>query len=751
MRLKKRIDKIFILVTLCAVILGGCAGEKTKPPYFKDIYESSIKNGKVETEEVAKDKEHQDISSDDTKSKSPEAIKPVVKLITIPNPLKRETVIAVSKDKARRDTKQAPEEESKPIEISTQAAAGDVQVVVENMPLYDFTNMVFGEILKLNYTISEDVSKSRERITLNMNRKMTGKEFFPFVVDLLRKNNLDISEENGMVYARRKDQQTVSGVQSSEIYVGSFPPGLSPQKRITLIVSTNYVAASQILQVIRQLQLMSSDIKAEVLAGTQTLVLNGTVTALSRVVGLFDELDRFSFINHDFNLVYFDYINVMDFNKKMREVLSSLGIPLAKSTSDIGLLTIPFEKINALLVVSPRKEWLDLLLFWKDKLDAVESMGEEMQMFVYHPKNRAANELVDILKAVSGGSSSAAPTSAETSATPTALAARNAQKNAAAAAAAAAGVTSIPTKGGFSAILDKGRNGVIVSASPSNYKLIRNILVQLDTPPRQVLIEATIMEVTLNDQFQFGVEWFIKHSLSTSGAGSYDGTISTLGGLGLGGAGLNYAISKIGGDFQANLNMYAKKNLINVISTPHIVMLDGKEATINVGTEVPIVTSETSAADLSGSSTSSSGTTTPSIMRNVQYRNTGVILRVKPVINSDGALTIDVSQELSEAQNNTVSSIDSPLILNRSINTTLAVNSGETVLLGGLISSNKSTGESKVPFFGDIPLIGHLFKTQSVGTAKTELIVEITPYILNDLDQLNEITKKFRDTMFTNQ
>jgi general secretion pathway protein D len=176
-------------------------------------------------------------------------------------------------------------------------------------------------------------------------------------------------------------------------------------------------------------------------------------------------------------------------------------------------------------------------------------------------------------------------------------------------------------------------------------------------------------------------------------------------------------------------------------------MLDGMEASITVGTEVPVVTSEVTASDLA-SSTATNGTTTPSIMRNVQYRNTGVILRVKPVINSEGAMTIEISQELSEAQNNTVSNIDSPLILNRSIHTTLAVKSGETVLLGGLISSNKSTGETKVPFFGDFPLFGHLFKTESTGNTKTELIVQITPYILNDLDQLEYISKKFRDTMF---
>lgn len=729
---------LLVLLILTTLILGGCAGKaKTAPPYFKDIYESSLPKESVEAKEHPSEKQPGK-PSDVGKPEQPEVKKPVVRIIAIPNPLKRETVKAEAEKEYKPKSQQASEEEmQKPLELSVQAAAGEVQVVVENMPLYDFANLAFGEILKINYTIAEDVNASSEKITLNMNRKMAGKDFFPFAVDLLRKNNLDIRDENGMIYVRRKSQQTsqYTGAPSSEIYVGSIPPDLSPQKRITLIVATSYVPASQILQVVRQLQYLSSDIKAETLPGTQALALSGTVGALNKIAGLFDQLDRTSFADRDFNLIYFDYINVIDFDKKMKEVLPALGIPIGKNTTDVGLLTIPFEKINGLLVISSRKEWFDVLLSWKDKLDAVESMGDALQIFVYRPKNRPAAELVDVLKAVSsGGPLPAAP------ATTT-----NMQRTTAPPMSGAAG-DAVPGKG-FSAILDKGRNAVIVSSSPANYKLIRNILIQLDTPPRQILIEATIMEVTLTDKLQYGMEWFLQHSINTSNAGNYEGTLSTLGGLALGATGLNYAITKLPGDFRANINMYANKNLINIISTPHIAMLDGMEASITVGTEVPVVTSEVTASDLA-STTSTSGTVTPSIMRNVQYRNTGVILRVKPVINSEGAMTIEISQELSEAQNNTVSSIDSPLILNRSIHTTLAVKSGETVLLGGLISSNKSTGESKVPFFGDIPLIGHLFKTESTGNTKTELIVQITPYILNDLDQLEYITKKFSDTLF---
>lgn len=736
----------FVLLALFTLILGGCA-VKAQPsgPYFKDIYESSTPKERVSVGGLPENESGTSLGTGDKNSFS-KVEKVVVKIISIPNPLKRETVKAEAEKVDKPNSQQTPEEEQqKPLELSVQAAAGEVQVVVENMPLYEFANLAFGEILKINYTIAEDVNASKEKISLNMNRKMTGKDFFPFAVDLLRKNNLDIRDENGVIYVKRKDKQSTqsTAVRSSEIYVGSIPPELSPKKNITLIISTSFVPASQILQVVKQLQLMSSDVKAEGLPASQALALSGTVASLIRIVGLFDQLDRTTFIDKEFNLLYFEYINILEFDKKMKEVLPALGIPIAKTPIEAGLLTIPFEKINALLVISPRKEWFDVILSWKDKLDAVESMGDEMQMFVYKPKNRSADELVEVLKSVSaGGVIPSGTTSGALKTQPPPASTTNAATPAAAAPAS----TVAPGKG-FSAILDKGRNSVIVSSTPANFKLIRNILVQLDTPPRQVLIEATIMEVTLNDQLQYGMEWFIKNSAS-NGAGNFESSLSTLGGLALGGTGLNYAVTKLPGDFQAKINMFAKKNLINVISTPHIAMLDGKSATITVGTEVPVVTSEVTASDISTTSGTKSGTTTPSIMRNVQYRSTGVILRVKPVINSEGALTIEINQELSEAQNNTVSSIDSPLILNRSISTTLAAKSGETVLLGGLISSNKSTGESKVPILGDIPYLGSLFKTESTGTAKTELIVQITPYILNDLDQLEYITKKFKDTLF---
>ena len=718
---------------LIAALLCSCTPPAASPPYFKDIYQSTRKTAQPEPEAAGQ------AGAEGKEQSAAAAKKPLVRIVALPNYLTTETVTAAAekggvplppKGAAEQPAAEVP---PKPLTLNARAAAGDVQISVENMPIYEFVNLAFGEVLKLNYVVAPDVQSSVERITMNMGIKIPSKEFFPIVVDLLRKNNLVIEEENGVLAVSRKPQPAPAAMASApgtdDLYIGNTVPQLPPQKRIVFIYTSHNLQAGQIMQLVRQMQMLNGDIRVDYMMNNQSVALFGTAVAVEKTVNLLNQLDRPTFARRDINLIYFDYMNVVDFDKKLKEVLPAFGVPIARGLTENGLMTIPLDKINALLVLTQKKEWLDLLLTWKEKLDAVDSLGDEPQMFIYQPKNRPAEDLVDVLKSVANGGATPAPA--------TVLGQGGRQVAAPRIETPSPQISSAALPGKFSAILDKGRNAVIVTATPANFKLIRNTLIQLDTPPRQVLIEATIMEVTLTDNLQYGVEWFLQHN-----AGNFQGSLTTLGGLALGGSGLNFAVSKLTGDIQAKINMYGNKSLINIISTPHIAMLDGKEASINVGTEVPIVTAESSASDIGSSST------TPSILRSVQYRNTGTILRVKPIINSDGALTLDVSQELSEAQTNSVSSIDSPLILNRSIRTTLLCKSGETVLLGGLISTNKSTGESKVPILGDLPLIGHLFKTNSKGLTKTELLIQITPYILNDLEQLDEITKKFKENVF---
>jgi general secretion pathway protein D len=182
------------------------------------------------------------------------------------------------------------------------------------------------------------------------------------------------------------------------------------------------------------------------------------------------------------------------------------------------------------------------------------------------------------------------------------------------------------------------------------------------------------------------------------------------------------------------VNALAQDSQLTIVSRPKMLILNNETGNINVGTQVPVVTSEVSAAD----------TPQGSINRNISYRTTGVTLGVTPTVNSQGVVTMKIAINLSEAQINDTSNIDSPMIVNRTLGTVAVVHSGDTILIGGLISSNYSQGDSGVPWIKDTPVLGTLFKTQSDKVKKTELIMLIRPTIIHSAAHMRAETRKFK-------
>ena len=174
------------------------------------------------------------------------------------------------------------------------------------------------------------------------------------------------------------------------------------------------------------------------------------------------------------------------------------------------------------------------------------------------------------------------------------------------------------------------------------------------------------------------------------------------------------------------------KDIAMIAGDVRVAVRDGKAASIIVGTEAPVTTSEATSPYIQAEGTSG-------IIRSIQYRSTGVSLQVTPSVHAKGVVTLEITQEVSEAQANTTSDISSPIILNRTITTEVVAADGQTVLLGGLIKENKSETVTKIPFFGSIPIIGHLFKTTSKGFVRTELVIMITPHIIRNTQQIDEM------------
>jgi len=568
------------------------------------------------------------------------------------------------------------------------------KINVENMPLNKFINFVFGDVLKESYFVGKYVRDKKDLITIRMNKPLNKSEFVNTILNILQKYGVSVENRNGTLFIVRS--KGLQNIKVAEFVIGrKIPEAIADGELIASIIPFHYVNASTYTGFIKRFAL-SQDGRVSVIPNSNTIMIVDKAGNIKEAIKIINLFDRITFEKKKVELVKLEYLSVDSFESKLKKILPLEGIPISHSLREKGIVLVPLKEINSLLIVSSSQKWIDTVMFWKRKMDTIDVLGNNPRMFVYYPKNRRASDLARIFSQVKTSSKKSF------------------------------GI--LPS--GVKLFVDENRNAIVISAPPKSYLKIKNVLDKLDTLPKEVLIEVTIAEVTLTDNLQYGIEWYLQHS------GKYNGILSTVGGLGLGSAGLNYSLITDTKKFRSIINMYAKKNLINVISSPRLVVLDNHQATINVGTQVPTVTSEATSDNIQ-----SSGTT--ALVRTIQYRTTGVILTIKPTINSGGILTLDIDQEVSEPQINDTSKIDSPLILDRSISTSVVLKSGTTLLLGGLIKNNKSKTVNKVPLLGDIPLLGELFKTTSVGNTKTELIVEITPYIISSISEAERKTKAF--------
>jgi general secretion pathway protein D len=205
-----------------------------------------------------------------------------------------------------------------------------------------------------------------------------------------------------------------------------------------------------------------------------------------------------------------------------------------------------------------------------------------------------------------------------------------------------------------------------------------------------------------------------------------------------GGSGADVTFSFFGGDYKATLQAIAKTSKVKVLSRPHILTADNQEARILIGAEIPIITSQ---------SDSGSQANGDSVFRqNVEYRDTGVVVSVTPQVNSDGLVNMIVSQEVSNIAGETlqIEGITSPSFTTRETETTVVVQSGETIVIGGIITENKTNSKSGVPFLMDIPVLGQLFRSRGETTTRIELIIMITPYVVRDRQEARSVTEEFK-------
>ncbi len=402
---------------------------------------------------------------------------------------------------------------------------------------------------------------------------------------------------------------------------------------------------------------------------------------------------------------------------------------------------VPIERLGAILVISPQSGYLQQAQSWIERLDR-GNQGAGRRIFVYYVQNGRATDLAQILSQVFEGGSSTSVSAVRQAAVAPGFAAADISdpelqeeggetdiqiSRSLSAEGDDEGVSFVSSGGDIRVIADEKKNALVILATASEYRMIESTLERLDIQPLQVLIEATIAEVTLRDELNFGLQWFFQ-------AGNNSFTFSSLdsGDVASAFPGFSYAFA--GADARVTLNALSQITDVNVISSPQLMVLDNETAKLQVGDEVPIATQ---------SAVSVTDPDSP-VVNEIEFRDTGVILDVTPRVNSGGLVVLDIIQEVSDAVSTDTSNIDSPTIQQRRIESTVAVHNGESVALGGLIRDQQTDGVTGVPLLSDMPIFGNLFKTTSTETRRTELLVLITPRVVGNRFESRDVTRELR-------
>ena len=397
---------------------------------------------------------------------------------------------------------------------------------------------------------------------------------------------------------------------------------------------------------------------------------------------------------------------------------------------------IPVDRINSIMVLSRNFAYIEEARNWIYRLDRNLSPTER-RLFVYYVQYGEAQNIAAALRGIVGTMD--LPSGTGTVPSATALTGGSNAKLA------------LPLAGNDNVTIsvDTERNALLISAVPDQFRMIEDVLTQLDIPPLQVMIETSVFEVTLRDQLRYGIQY----AISNGGLNITDDGLFTLtrGTQTAGGNGtiVNPLASSTVPGFNFILNSATRTRLVidalseltevNVISSPNILVVNNKEARLNVGDAVPIIIQNTTSAV----------TDTPLIVNTVEYRQTGVSLEVKPRINASGMVSMDIVQEVSNVTTTTTSTIDSPTIQNRSLLSTVTIESGETVMLGGLIRETASDGKSGLPLLHELPVIGSLFGASAKTGQRTELVVLIRPIIIGSPKDARVVTANLKDKFLT--
>jgi general secretion pathway protein D len=653
---------------------------------------------------------------------------------------------------------------------------------LEQVNLASFINEVFSKTLNLNVQIDQRVMTRTDIVTLRTGGTLPSEDLFRMAENVLAGYGIGVSWDGSVLHVVPEDAlmaqmpQTIRGRALPEM-----PVALRP---IFQVVDLHQVSATDVATWLTNAY--GTKVKIFPAGKSPAVMLFGLPENVRAAVEAIAVLDQARLAGRPSLRVTPVYWTAKDLTAKLLDVLRAEGYDVSVASGaapgqTAAVMLVPVESNNSLIAFAADPKVLGHVRQWIGDLDQASQADPLRSIFVYPVQNTTAASLGQIVQGVLGGQGGArGPTieapleRAGSTRAPTAMTAGPGQSSLAATppavpppsiGAGGAGANSASSDNnaalpvieaertpGSSApgpriVIDTARNALVFIGTAQDYRRVRPLLETLDRAPREALIEVTVAELTLNDTENLGFNWTMLNHLHGgtvqrlgTGVNVLNGAGSSNGGIPLPTNGFNYTVINGLGDVRVVLNAFAQNNRVSVLSTPRVLARSGSEAKIEVGTEVPIITSQgtTSQVQTQGNS---------GIIQSIDYRKTGVLLTVKPVVHSGNRIDLLVSQEVSAALPNPNTGISSPLIQNRNISTELSLSDGQTVVIGGMIAENKTADDSGVPYLKDIPGLGTLFRSQGLSRDRTELMVFITPFVVSGDADAGALTEQFQDQM----
>lgn len=613
-----------------------------------------------------------------------------------------------------------------------------VALVLEGVSIESFINVVYGMELGFGVQIDQSLRGRPELLSLSLTEPQPPAKAYAIAQEVLAAYGVKITELGGVLQFQPANQGRSGGDLPVLIASRSLPDVPAGQRTVFVAMPMEVSQPGAIAAQVRNL-FGAHQVNFTEMPDANALLISGPGDAVRAAMSAVMTLDSGGLIGKRSLRINPLYVPADLLAKDLREVLAGQGIPVKNGPGTNGVISfVPVSSANALLVFSESETALRAVQEWSDRLDQPSEDSAGGGMYLYAARHTTVETLLPVVQAMlgasaAGGSSGGTPRTG-TGAGPGQSGAGDLGGSRAAGNNSGNGVTSISSQNGQVAV-DPIRNVIVFQGEAQRWRAIQGVLARLDQPARQVVIEVTVAEVTMTDEFSHGVEW----ALRNISIGGMSGPVTALQGLaGTTGGGLVWQGLSSSGQVKAILNLFAKDSRVSILSTPRILVKSGESASIDVGTEVPIITSQATAPDLPTSGGNSS------ILQSVQYRKTGVLLDIEAVVHSGQRVDLKISQEVSEATPTDTSEISSPSVFSRKLKTSLSLADGESTLLGGLISSNRSDGKTKVPLLGDIPILGRAFQSRKQAGTRTEMLMLITPYVVEDAAQTRAITDAIR-------